>query len=54
MDEHTAWINFVSTGSVKDYLTYREIKLGYPQGYYTEDTYENQYRRTDTDRTDDR
>ena len=55
MDENTAWMNFVSTGSVEDYLTYCEAKLGYPQGYYnrtTEASYENQYRGPDIDRTD--
>lgn len=57
MDENTAWTNFVSTGSVRDYLTYCEVKLGYPQGYYnhnTEAIYENRHGGTDTDRTDNR
>lgn len=46
MDEKTAWANFVSTGSVIDYLEYREIKESHikpPQ----EEIYANQHRRTD-------
>lgn len=57
MDENTAWMNFVSTGSVMDYLTYCEAKTTSAQccrNNITEEVYENQYRRTDSDRTDNR
>ena len=56
MDENTAWMNFVSTGRVEDYLTYCEVKASVQncRSQNTEDLYENQYRRTDSDRTDNR
>ncbi|MDD6488537.1 MAG: hypothetical protein PUG48_01810 [Clostridia bacterium] len=54
MDENTAWMNFVSTGKIEDYLTYCEVKSSAQncRNQNTEEVYENQYRRTDINRTD--
>lgn len=52
MNETDAWKNFVTTGSVIDYLRYSSIKNGkesdIPQGAANE----NKHRRTDYTRTE--
>lgn len=57
MDEGTAWRNFAATGSVADYLIYREAKACAPQEFFdkhTEVPDEVQNRRSDTDGTDNK
>lgn len=55
MDEKTAWENFVSTGSVRDYLNYCQAKVisqSQCQQTTSEDSYELQYRGTNIKGTD--
>ncbi len=52
MDEGKAWDNFIASGSIKDYLIYREAKACAPQGALdknTEAENEVQNRRSNTD-----
>ncbi len=55
MDEKTAWENFTSTGSVMDYLKYRQIKnevaVTKPDNISAEGFYDKN-RGTDTQRTE--
>ncbi len=55
MDEGKAWDNFIASGSIRDYLIYREAKACAPQGFFdktTEAENEVQSRRSDTEGTD--
>ena len=55
MDEKTAWENFISTGSVIDYIKYKQIKnevsVNYPENISAEGFYDKN-RGTDTQRTE--
>lgn len=52
MDEYTAWQNFVNTGSVVDYLTYKAIINAKEQPRQAEENYGVQHRRSDFNRTE--
>lgn len=54
MSEQQAWETFAASGSIRDYLLYREAKNCALQGAENdrEEKNEDQYRRFDTDRTD--
>lgn len=55
MDEYTAWQNFVNTGSIVDYLTYKAIinaKENIAENSPKGDSYGIQYRRSDFNRTE--
>lgn len=52
MDEGKAWDNFIASGSIRDYLIYREAKACAPQQFFdknTEAENEAQNGRSDTD-----
>ncbi len=54
MDEERAWDNFIASGSIRDYLIYKEVKACTGQNLHagkTEDADEVQNRWSYTDRT---
>ncbi len=54
MDEERAWDNFIASGSIRDYLIYKEAKACTAQSAFakkTEDADEIQNRRSYTDGT---
>lgn len=57
MDEERAWENFIASGSIRDYLIYKEAKASTAQealNEKTEDIHEVQNRWSYTERTNDK
>lgn len=47
MDEKTAWSNFVKTGLIQDYLTYKKITAAKNKGLQEDVVYADKHRWVD-------